>query len=88
MLKISLNEIVSWSKYLLLSLNINKSIALNLKIINSRSSDCFIDTESGNYKLQNVESTKDLGDIIDNKLTFNEDIIEKIKKANCVLGLI
>ena len=48
----------------------------------------FIEIESGNYKLQNVNSTKDLGVIIDNKLTFNEHISEKIKKANCMLGLI
>ena len=46
----------------------------------SLSSDYFIDTESGNYKLQNVDGTKDLGVIIDNKLTFNELISEKLKK--------
>ena len=50
--------------------------------------DYLIETESGNYKLQNVNSTKDLGVIIDNKLTFNEHILEKIKKAKCLLGLI
>ena len=37
-------------------------------------SDYFIETESRNYKLQNVNSTKDLGVITDNKLTFNEHI--------------
>ena len=45
-------------------------------MIDSLSSDYFIDTESGNIKLQNVDSTKDLCVIIDNKLTFNEDIAE------------
>ena len=31
---------------------------------------------------------KDLGVIINNKLTFNEHISEKIKEANCMLDLI
>ena len=86
-LQIALNETVIWSKYWLLSLNINKCVALNLKMIDSPSSDYFINTESRNYKLQNVASTKDLGVIIDNKLTFNEHI-RKDKKANRMLGLI
>ena len=55
---------------------------------NNPINDYLIETESGNYKLQNVNSTKDLGVIIDNKLTFNEHILEKIKKAKCLLGLI
>ena len=57
-------------------------------MIDSPNNDYFIDTDSGNYKLQNVKLTKDLGVIIDNQLTFNEHIAEKIKKANCMLGLI
>ena len=57
-------------------------------MIDSPNSDYFIETESVNYKLQNVNCTKDLGVIIDNKLTFNEHISEKIKKANCMLALI
>ena len=72
----------------MLSLNINNCVALNLKMIDSPNSDYFIETESVNYKLQNVNCTKDLGVIIDNKLTFNEHISEKIKKANCMLALI
>ena len=79
-LQTTLNKIVIWSKYWLLSLNINKCVALNLKMIDSPISDYFIETESGNYKLQNVTSTKDLSAIIDNKLTFKEHISEKIKK--------
>ena len=87
-LQLALNETVNWSKEWLLSLNVNKCVALNLKMIDSPNNDYFIDTESGNYKLQNVKLTKDLGVIIDNQLTFNEHIAEKIKKANCMLGLI
>ena len=51
-------------------------------------SDYFIETKSGNCKLINLNSTKDLGVIIDDKFTFNEHISEKIKKTNCMLGLI
>ena len=69
----------------MLSLNINKCVALNLKKTDSPSSDYFIDTiKSGNYKLQNIDSTKDLAAIIDNKLIFNEHISEKIKKQTAV----
>ena len=79
-LQIALNETVIWSTYWLLSLNINKCVALNLKIIDSPSSDYFIDTESGNYKLKNVDSSKDLGVIIDNKFKFNDIYQKRLKK--------
>ena len=46
-LQIALNKTLNWSKYWLLSLNINKCVVLNLKIIDNPSSDNFIDTESG-----------------------------------------
>ena len=48
----TLNETVIWSKYWLLSLTINKCVALNLNMIDSPISDYFIETEFGNYKLQ------------------------------------
>ena len=87
-LQIALNETVIRSKYWLLSLTVIKYEALNLKMTDSPSSEYFINTKSENYQVQNVDSTKDLGIIIDNVLTFNEHTSEKIKKANCMLGLI
>ena len=57
-LQLALNETVNWSKEWLLSLNINKCVALNLKMIDSPNNDYCIDTDSGNYKLQNVKLTK------------------------------
>ena len=38
--------------------------------------------------LQKKESVKDLGIIFDNKLTFREHIIDKVNKANSILGVI
>jgi hypothetical protein len=35
-----------------------------------------------------VENVKDLGILVDQKLTFVEHVHEKINKANCMLGLI
>jgi hypothetical protein len=35
-----------------------------------------------------VESEKDIGDVIDNKLTFNQHISEKINKANSIMGVL
>ena len=43
--------------------------------------------ENGNV-LQYVESEKDIGVTIDNKLTFDRHISEKVNKANSIMGLI
>ena len=38
--------------------------------------------------MEYVESEKDIGVVIDNKLTFNQHISEKINKANSIMGVL
>ena len=38
--------------------------------------------------MEYVESEKDIGVIIDDKLTFNQHISEKINKANSIIGVL
>ena len=47
-----------------------------------------MNTKSSYVNLWCVNSTKDLGIIVDNNLSFVEHINEKVKKANIMLGLI
>ena len=72
----------------LLSFIIIKCLILNIRRIKGDINEYYITTDKGDEILKNVESTKDLGVIIDNKLTFKEHITDKIKKANTMLGLI
>ena len=72
----------------LLSINIIKCLTLNIRRINGDIYEYYITTAKEDEILKNVESTKDFGVIIDNKLTFKEHITDKIKKANTMLGLI
>ena len=71
----------------LLSLNMIKCLTLNIRRINRDINEYYITTDKGDEILKNVESTKDLGVIVDNKLTFKEHITDKIKKTNTILGL-
>ena len=38
--------------------------------------------------MEYVDSEKDIGVVIDNKLTFNQHISEKINKANLIMGVL
>ena len=72
----------------LLLLNIIKCFTLNIRRINGDINEHYVTTDKGDEILKNVESTKDLGVIVDNNLTFKEHITDKIKKANTMLGII
>ena len=43
--------------------------------------------EDGLPPMEYVESEKDIEVVIDNKLTFNQHISEKINKANSIMGV-
>ena len=89
-LQVALSNVARLSSMWLLSLNILKCLILNIRRINGDINElrAYITTDKGDEILKNVESTKDLGVIIYNKLTFKEHINGKIKKANTMLGLI
>jgi hypothetical protein len=42
----------------------------------------------GLQPMEYVESEKDIGVVMDNKLTFNQHISEKINKANSIMGVL
>jgi hypothetical protein len=44
--------------------------------------------QDGLPPMEYVESEKDIGVIIDDKLTFNQHISEKINKANSIMGVL
>jgi hypothetical protein len=83
-----LDDLVAWSNMWLLSLNILKCITLIIRKHGISTNAYYITTKENRYKLENVDKTKDLGILVDNRLNFDEHISEKIKKANCMLGLI
>ena len=67
----ALNKAVDWSKLWLLSLNIIKCIVLNIRRQDTTINTYHINTPSGNLNLQCVNSTKDLGIIVDNSHLWN-----------------
>ena len=67
-------------------LNKIKCLTLNIRRINGDINEYYITTDKGDEIFKNVKSTKGLGVIIDNKLTFKEHITDKIIQANAMLG--
>jgi hypothetical protein len=88
LLQQALDKSVNWSRIWLLPLNVLKCIVLNIRKSTSINSNYCIHTDSGDVILKNVENVKDLGILVDQKLTFVEHVHEKVNKANCMLGLI
>ena len=75
-LQIDLNNVALWSSTRLLSLNVIKCLTLIIRRINGDINEYQITIDKGEEILKNVKSTKDLGVIIDNKLTFKEHITD------------
>ena len=71
-----------------MSLNITKCLTINIRRIHGDINEYHITADKGDEILKNVESTKDLGVIIDNKLTFKEYITDKFKTADTMLEFI
>ena len=82
-LQVALSNVAQWSSKWII-----KCLTLNIRRINGDINEYYLTTDKGDEILKHVESTKVLGVIIDNKLTFKEQITDKIKKANTMLGLI
>ena len=71
-----------------MSLYLIKCLTLNISRINGDINEYYIITDKGDEILKNLESTKDLGVIINNELTFKGHVTDKIKKTDTMLGLI
>ena len=76
-----------WSEQWLLKLNFTKCSILSVSRRDPTLYDYYIKQDC-DFKLQRCDSTKDLGVIIDSKLTFEEHITEKVNKAYSILGII
>jgi len=89
-LKISCQNIFDWAELWCMKLNINKckvlSVVRNQNI--KRDYDYFVNSGGVDYKLEHAVSIKDLGVMVDEKLTFHEHINEKINTAFKMLGII
>ena len=81
-----LDRLVDWSKYSLLRFNPEKCVVMRIKLGTKK-------LEVRNYynidetRLRIVEEEKDLGVIIDDKLSFEDHISQIVKKANSLVGI-
>lgn len=82
-----LDTIYDWSKYSLINLHPDKCVSMriqgNKKIASEK---CFYNLNE--KLLKTVSQEKDLGIIIDDSLSFETHIHEKVKKANALTGMI
>ena len=76
----------SWTDEWLLCFHPDKCKAM--RIGKSKINYCQYKLRQNDNPLQYVESEKDIGVVIDNKLTFDNHISEKVNKANSIMGLI
>ena len=86
------NTISKWSDKWLLPLNVGKCILLRIgRETQKYEYDYYInvkDTTTNATSLQRVDSVKDLGILVDDKLNFKEHTTIKINKAFSMLGII
>ena len=89
------DSLCRWSEKMLMSYNIEKCHTLHLGPKNPNQSyilsKCNLNNEESFahlHKMNNVATEKDLGVIIDNKLSFNHHIDSKLLKAKQMLGIV
>ncbi|KAI8500844.1 hypothetical protein Bbelb_216620 [Branchiostoma belcheri] len=78
-----LNEVDKWSKLWQLQFNVGKCKVLHLGRSNGKA-----EYTLGGQKIMETEEEKDLGVIVDNKLTFHSHTARAANKGNQLLGLI
>ena len=80
-----LNQFFRWSKTWMLNLNPSKCKSFRMTLKTKP-----VDTEYfiGNSKLENVEVVRDLGVVLDTRLTFSDHIDHAVNKANRALGVL
>ena len=76
-----------WTQYSLLKFHPGKCVAMRLKSKSKNNErNCFYNMDQ--TKLKNVNTENDLGIILDDKLSFEEHINNKVKKANSIAGML
>ena len=83
----SINSICYWTENCSLNLNIDKCKVLHLGSKNQNFTYTMPSSSRQSY-LQVVEYEKDLGSLIDNRLSFSYHITDVMSKSNRILGLI
>ena len=79
------NALEKWTNLWLVSLNVDKCLAMFINKDNNENNNNYTIKEKN---LIHLNSTKDLGIIVDNKLNFHDNIHEKIKKSYQMLGIL
>ena len=83
------NLVVKWTDRWLLKLNISKCKVLNIRTHpNNIIHNHYISLGDKDQYLLNSNCEKDLGISVDSELKFENHIMDKVKKANRILGLI
>ena len=82
-----LEELRTWSKTSLLEFNAEKSVKMTLTSKKKTTSERTYNLNK-DQNLKSVYKEKDLGIMTDSKLSFEEHICMKLKKANSILALI
>ena len=85
-LQMDIYALQEWSDKWLLCFHPEKCKAM--RIGKSRIEQMDYTLKDGLPPMEYVESEKDIGVVIDNKLTFNQHISEKINKANSIMGVL
>ena len=81
--------VVNWTSTWLLKLNIDKCKVLNIRKANMNiNPKYYISCDENSCYLKNTVCEKDLGILVDNELNFEHHILEKVKIANKILGII
>ena len=81
-----IHALQEWSDKWLLCFHPEKCKAMGIG--KSRIEQMDYSLKDGLPPMEYVESEKDIGVVIDNKLTFNQHISEKINKANSIMGVL
>ena len=85
-LQTDIHALQEWSDKWLLRFHPEKCKAM--RIWKSRVEKWDYSLKEGLPPIEYVDSEKDIGVVIDNKLSFNQHISEKIKKANSIIGIL
>ena len=89
LLQSGLNELRDWTQHWLLLININKCKVMSVgRNVDKSYYYNIIDINNQSIALERSNQFKDLGVLVDEKLSFKDHIQDKINKAFSMLGII
>ena len=87
-LNTSCQNVFDWSEKWYMKLNVDKCKVLSIKNKSGINFDYGFNKDNNFVVLEHVDHMKDLGVVIDNELTFDQHISDKVNKAFQMLGII